>query len=110
MITILKQLTLAAALGDQFIMNWIRVPEGILDWQVVALVHSRISSTAGGGQLTTSWDMNAENGLGSAVNLATLGLSDQDISTGMGPYVRFTLSAAATSDPVLPVWLTPKEN
>lgn len=111
MIILLKHFTFAADNGGTFTSEWFRVPEGNQNWQLVFEIHSRISTTAGTGQLETSWDTGEEDAVGSSANLATQGLNIQDISSGMGPLVRVVL--ASTNDATaatLSVFLTPKSN
>ena len=110
MLTLLKHFTFAAATGQTMITDWVRIPEGNQIWQLVVLVHSRISTTNATLQLYTTWDTSVVDDIGSAVNLATVGLNVQDISSGVGPMVRLLLTAGGASDSAttISVWLTPK--
>ena len=111
MITLLKHFTFAAHNGGEFISEWVRVPEGNENWQLVFEIHSRISTTAGTGQLETTWDTGEENQIGSTANLATQGLAIQDITSGMGPMVRVVLASTNDATAVtLSVFLTSKNN
>lgn len=110
MITLLKHFTFAAANNGQFITEWVRVPEGYQNWQLVFEVHSRISTTAGSAQLETTWDSATPSNLGTTPNLATIGIDKQDITSGMGPMVRLVLSATADTAVVVSVFLTPKSS
>jgi hypothetical protein len=108
LITLLKYFTISAANGGGFTSEWVRVPEGFQHWQFVVLVHGRISTTAGTVQLQTSWDSVTVANLGSSTNLATVGLSSIDISSGMGPMVRLNIGCTADSSATISVFLTPK--
>lgn len=109
MITLLKHVTVAGASGGSFVSEWFRVPEGFQFWQFVALVHGRISTTAGTIQLQTTWDTNTvANLLGSPTNVATAGLSSVEITSGMGPMVRVSVAYTGDSVATLSVFLTPK--
>lgn len=110
MIVLLKHFTFAAANGGSFTSDWVRVPEGNQNWQLVFEIHSRISTTAGSGQLQTTWDTSQQSNIGSSANLATLGLNPQDITSGMGPMVRVVLSATADTAVTLSLFLTPKND
>lgn len=91
MITLLKHVTFAAANNGQFITEWVRVPEGYQNWQLVFEVHTGMTSNPG-----------------SSVSLASLGPNVQDITTGMGPMVRVVIASTADSIATLSVHLTPK--
>lgn len=111
MITLLKYFTFAAANGGTFTSEWVRVPAGNQNWQLVFQIHSRVAATIGSGQLQTSWDTAVPDDIGSSANLATLGLSPQDISSGMGPMVRVVLTSGDDATAVtLSVYLTPKND
>lgn len=85
MLVLLKHFTFAAANGGSFTSDWVRVPEENQHWQLVFEIHSRISTTAGSGQLETTWNTAQKTTIGSAANLATLGLAPQDITSGKRP-------------------------
>lgn len=105
----LKYFTWAAANGGSFQTEWMQIPPGFQNWQLVAQVHGRISTTAGTVQLQTSWDTSAVTSLGSTANLATANTpQEQDISSGVGPLVRLTFAATADTVVTISVWLTPK--
>lgn len=108
MITLLRLFTLAAANAGGLATDWIRVPEGYQNWQLVVIIHGRISTTAGTGTLQTTWDTETATGVGSSFNLATVGVAAQDISSGVGPMVRLGFACSADSVVVLSVYLTPK--
>jgi hypothetical protein len=108
MITLLRYFTVAAANGGGFISEWIRVPEGMQLWQLVLLVHGRISTTAGTVQFQTSWDGVTVANLGSAANLATVGLHSIDLTSGMGPFLRVSIGSTADSVATLSIYATPK--
>ena len=108
MITLLKHFTFAAGNGGAFISDWVRVPEGNQNWQLVVLVHGRISTTAATLQLQATWDTGVASNVGSSVNLATLGLNNQDITSAMGPMARVSLAATADTAVTISVFLTPK--
>lgn len=111
MITLLKHFTFAAHNGGSFTSEWIHVPPGNQNWQLVFEIHSRVSATAGTGQLETTWDTGEEDTVGSSANLATQGLNLQDITSGMGPMVRVVLASTNDATAVtLSVFLTPKNN
>ena len=110
MITILKHFTWAAANNGSFQSGWIRIPEQFQNWQLVCLIHSRTSGSGGGAQLTTSWDMNSELGVAGAFNLATLGLTIQNVTSGVGPYVQLRLDASADTMVTVSFFLIHKTN
>jgi hypothetical protein len=107
MITLLKLFTVACGTGG-FSTDWIRVPEGFKNWQLVVIVHGRISTTAGNVQLYTTWDTATATAVGSTVLLSTVAVNAQDISSGMGPMVRLTFVVTADSAATISVYLTPK--
>ena len=111
-IAILKHFTFAAASGQTFTSDWIRLPEGYQLWQLVVLIHCRISTSAGTLQGETSWDTGVPSLVGSTANLATLGNTPVNITTGMGLMFRVVLAASGGADSVvtLSVYLTPKTN
>jgi hypothetical protein len=84
------------------------LPEGNKNWQLVVIVHGRISTTAGNVQLYTTWDTATATAVGSTVLLSTVAVSAQDISSGMGPMVRLTFVLSADSAATISVYLTPK--
>jgi hypothetical protein len=108
MITLLKHFTYAAANGGGFSTDWVRIPEEYQNWQLVVIVHSRISTTTASVQLATTWDTATATNIGSSASLATVGVNQQDITSGMGPMVRLNFSATADSAVTLSVYLTPK--
>lgn len=108
MITLAKHLTAAGANAGGFSTDWVRIPEGNQHWQLVVIVHARISTTAGTVQLATTWDTASATLIGSSSNLATIGVTSQDITSGMGPMVRLTFVFTADSATTISVFLTPK--
>ena len=108
MITLLKHFTFAAANGGSLNTDWLRIPEGNQIWQLVVIIHSRISTTAGTVQLATTWDTATATLIGSSANLATVGVNVQDISSSMGAMVRLAFAASADSAVTMSVYLTPK--
>jgi hypothetical protein len=110
MIFLLKYFTISAANGGGFTTEWIRVAEGFQNSQLTVLVHGRISTTAGTVQLQTSWDAVTVANLGSSSNLATVGLTTHEISSGMGPMVRLNIGCTADSSATISVFLTPKSD
>lgn len=110
MIILLKHFTFAAANGGSFTSDWVNVPPEFQNWQLVFEIHSRISTTAGSGQLETTWDTALKTNIGSSANLATQGLAPQDITSGMGAMVRVVLTSTGDTAVTLSVFLTPKSN
>ena len=111
MITLLKQFTWAAANNDVLQTGWIRVPEKFQNWQLVCLVHGRTSGTAATANALTSWDMTADSVINPSVfNLATIGPTVQNVTSGVGPFVQLRLEASADSVVTISFFLTPKTN
>lgn len=110
MITLLKYFTYAGANGSGFVSDWIRVPEGHQIWQLTVLIHSRIAGTAGTVRLATTWDTGLTSNPGTTANLATLTPQVQDITTGVGPFVRVAISSTADSIVTMSVFLTAKSD
>jgi hypothetical protein len=108
MITLLKLFTFAGANGSTLSTEWVRVPEGFQIWQLTVIVHSRIAGTTATVQLITTWDTAFPTAVGSSANIATVGNTSQDITSGVGPMVRLLFSATADSVSVVSVYLTPK--
>jgi hypothetical protein len=110
MITLLRNFTIALHNGGSYSSEWVRVPEGNQNWQLVVLVHGRISTTAASLTLNTTWDTSLQHSAGASVNLATLGVNEQDITTDMGPMARVSISSTADSVATISVFLTPKND
>jgi hypothetical protein len=109
MYILLKYFTFAAANGEEFLSEWMRIAEVHQNWQLVVLVHSGISTSAGGLQLQTTWDTGLEEDVsGATTNLATRGISRVEITQGVGPMVRVQLTATADTVVTISVYLTPK--
>ena len=108
MITLLKYFTYAGANGSGFVSDWVRVPEGHQNWQLTVLIHGRIAGTTGTARIATTWDTGLTSNPGTTANLATVGPQVQDITTGVGPFVRVAISSTADSIVTMSVFLTPK--
>lgn len=108
MIILLKNFTYAGANGDGFVSDWVQIPEENQNWQLIVEIHGRVSATAGSLRLATSWDSGLTLNPGSSVNLATVGINSQDITTNMGPLIRVAIQSTADSIVTMSVYLTPK--
>jgi hypothetical protein len=111
-ITLLKQFTWAAPGPLVYLTEWVRVPEQFQNWQLLCLVHGRITNTSASTlNVLTSWDMNDFAVISpSSFILNTIGLTLQSVSSGVGPFVRLRFEATADSVVTLSFFLTPKQD
>ncbi len=108
-ITLLSYFTYALASGQTFVTEWMRIPDGYQNWQLVVAQYGKISTTTVTFQLQTCWDTASPQDIGTSILLGgLLGPDPQDISSGMGPMVRVRLVAGDDSVGTISVYLTPK--
>lgn len=112
-ITLLKDFTFAGEQGELLQTDWVPFPAGIENAQLVVIVKNRLGSSALDLALQASWDTDtAETIPASLLTTGGPGTTIMDITSGLGPLVRFWLLASSMSDSqvTLSVYLTPKKN
>lgn len=109
-ITLLDHVTLVGDAAQSFNTPWVGFPAEHNAAQLVAVVHSRISTSTVTLQLQSTWDSNATSDTGTSIATGTSAApSIVAISSGLGPLVRLNILFPAGSTSVcVSVFLTPK--
>jgi len=112
-ITLLKNFTFASDPGQSFTTDWIHFPASHVRADLV--VSCKLFSPVGAGsvvnvQLQTTYDTDDVQAVGTAVGVTTPGGTTTNLTGGIGPMVRLSLSSGAPSAvfAVISVWLQPK--
>jgi hypothetical protein len=107
-IVIVENFTFAAANGQSINTPWIQFPAEYSKAQINVTVKSRVSGTLVA-QMQASWDTDSKVDVGTAISANAQGTSLQDVTSGLGPLVRFNLLAsAADTIMVISIYVTPK--
>jgi hypothetical protein len=107
-ITIMQDQAVVLANTQEYNTPWISFPAEFKNAQVVVQCKGRISGTLGV-TMQATWDTDSASTVGSTISVNAVGTTLQDVSTGLGPMVRFNLEAT-TGDVVqmISIYLTTK--
>lgn len=109
-LTIVQDFAFVAASGQSFNTPWIAFPAEHERAQIVVICKSRVSGTLLA-QMQTTWDTDSESNVGSAASVNAQGTTITDITTGLGPMIRFNLAgSAADTIMVISIYVTPKSS
>lgn len=107
-ITLLKNFTFVGQISQSWATDWIAVPPGFQNWQLVVVVKSLLTGANMGYILQTTWDTDSATNTTGTGAANAVGTTITNIASGVGPMVRLQLTATATSSLVLSAYLTPK--
>jgi hypothetical protein len=108
-ITLLKNFTFAGDNGQSWATDWIAVPAGFQNWQLIVLVKSIIAGSNIGWTLQTTWDTDTVSSTGATGSITAVSTTPTNITSGVGPMVRILFAPTVSpSIAVLSIFLTPK--
>ncbi len=107
-IILLKNFTFVGQTAQSWATDWIAIPAGFENWQLVVVAKSMLAGTNLGYTLQTTWDTDSATNTSGTGSIAAVGTTITNITSNMGPMARLSMTATANSSVVFSVYLTPK--